>query len=256
MAQKVRGSNLGLRIGTFRGLGIGLRTWVFIFLPWGLVTLFLLVYGTLLARNAYLEHGPSSALLEVRKWYLLATTLLTLIGLYLLYRLLISWRKIDVFEDGLMYRLFALRHRSYHWYEITGIATFAKIFTVMEKELQTIPGGTIFTNTGYRIPLTNRIQNIPRLVELVKSKVYPRIWPKLLADYQSGKVICFGRISICSKYLDISKHQIAWNSILRLNVRSGYLIIESRDQHNYKIPIATIPNLELLLKLVEWDSNP
>lgn len=256
MTQQASGSNLGLRISTFHGRGIGLRTWVFIFLPWGLVTLFFLVYGTLLARNAYLEHGPSSAFLEIRKWYLLATTLLTLISLYLLYRLLISWRKIEVFENGLMYRLFSLRNHAYHWYEITGIVTFAKTFTLMEKELQTIPGGMILTNTGYRIPLTNRIQRIPRLVEIVKSKIYPLLWPKLLADYQSGKEVRFGRISICSKYVNISNHQIFLNSVIRFSVLSGYLIIESKDQYNYKIPISTIPNLELLFKLVEWGSNP
>jgi len=252
MSPQVDKVKFGRQIATFRGRSIELRTWVLIIIPGCLLTLSSYLYGMLLAGNAYQQHGPALALIRARSWFMFATILLVILAAYILYRLLISSQRFEIFKNGIQYRSIFLRRHAYYWSELSGIASSATRITFFGKDIQTIPSGVIYLYTGKSIELTNRFQNIPRLVEIVKSIIYPLIWPTLKSTFRSGGTAQFGRLTLTREHIQIAKKSIPWESVYRLRAESGFLMVELRDDSDQQIPISDIPNLELLLQFVDW----
>jgi len=239
-------------ITTFRGRTIELRTWALIIIPGFLFTLSSYLYGMLLAGTAYQQHGPALAFIRGRSWFIFATILLVILAGYILTRFLISSQRIEIFENGIQYRSIFLRRHVYTWSEMSGIASSATRFTFLRKDMRIIPSGVIYLYSGKSIVLTNRFQNIPRLVEIVKSKTYPLIWLTLKSSYRSGGTAQFGPLTLTREHLQIVKRSIPWEAINKLKTDSGFLVVELRDDPAQKVPISDIPNLELLLKFVDW----
>ncbi len=252
MNPQVDRAKFGRHIATFRGPTIELRTWVLIIIPGCLLTLSSFIFGMLLAGDAYQQHGPALALIRVRYWFLFATILLVILAAYILNRLLISSQRFEIFENGIQYGSFFIRRHAYCWSDLSGIASSATRITFFGKDIRTIPSGVIYLYTGKSIELTNRFQNIPRLVEIVKSKTYPLIWPTLKSTFRSGSTAQFGRLTLTREHLQIAKKSIPWELVYRLRAESGFLVVELRDDSDQKVPISDIPNLELLLKIVDW----
>lgn len=252
MSPQVDKSKFGRQIASFRGPSIKLRTWVLIFIPGCLLISSSLLYGMLLAGNAYQQHGPILAQIRGRSWFIFATTFLVILAVYFLYRLLISAQRFEIFENGIQFRSFFLRRHSYYLSDLSGIASSATRSTFFGKEIRIIPSGVIYLNTGKSIELTNRYQNIPRLVEIVKSIIYPLIWPSIKSTFRSGGSAQFGRLTLTRENLKIAKKIFPWESVDGLRVESGMLVVELRDDSDHQVPIAAIPNLELLLQFVDW----
>ena len=85
-----------------------------------------------------------------------------------------------------------------------------------------------------------------------KSKLYPLIWPQIQSAIRSGKACRFGRITISREAMNITNRTISWDSISRLHTEAGFLVVELHDDSSRKVPTINIPNLELLLKAVDW----
>jgi hypothetical protein len=254
--RQVADSNLGTRLAVFRGRPIGLITWLLLFIPGGLVIIFSYLYGTFLARNAYLEHGPALALIRAQYWFTGATILLILLITYFIYRLLTSLQRFEVCDRGILQRTRLLRKVIYRWGEFAGISSSATAITLWDKHIRTVPRGNLYLKNGKSINLTNRYQNIPHLVKIVKSKIYPLIWPILKSDFRSGRLVHFGRISLDNRDILISRSKIPWPSVYRIGVTAGFLVIELRDDSSHRVPISSLPNPELLLKIVDWGISP
>lgn len=245
-------TNLGQKIATFRGRPIILRTWILLLIPGCLLIFASYLYGMLLAGDAYQNYGPALAYIRSRSWFIFATLVLILLTAYFLYRMLISTQRLEVFEKGVQYRSFLLRRYSYDWSEISGISSSATRTTIFGREIRTIPSGVIFLYNGKSIDLTNNIQNIPRLVAIMKSNIYPLIWPTLKSLFRSGEAAHFGRLRLTRDYIQIARKRIPWTIVEGLRVDSGFLVVKLRDTTSQFVPISKIPNLELLLKLVDW----
>jgi hypothetical protein len=243
---------LGKHIASFRGRPIGAPTWVFIFMPGVMIISGLCLYGIYLAVSTYQRHGPALAIVRSQAWILLATILFILYAAYLIYRLLVSLQRIQVFEAGLKVRRFFLQSRSYLWSDISGISSSAVRLTFFGKPINTTPGGKIIFIEGRSVDLKRGYQGIPRLIKILKSKVYPLIWPQIQSAIRSGKTYRFGRISINREAMYISNRIIPWDTVLRLYTDAGFLVVELLDDSSRKVPTINIPNLELLLKAVDW----
>jgi len=248
----VKQSNLGPKIATFRSRPIGVQTWILVIIPWSLLTLFCFVYGMLLAGNAFQLHGPALALMRSRSWFALGSVLLILLITFILIRLMLSFQRLEVFKKGFRFRNSFLLQRSYLWAELSGITSSATRSTIFGKNLRTIPGGRIYPKSGRPIDLSKRIEGVPKLIKIVKSNIYPLLWPGLKSGFLHGEDIQFGRISLNKDYLKISKKKFPWSSVDKLWVDSGYLVVELREDSKGQVPISNILNLELLLKVVDW----
>lgn len=243
---------LGKKIANFRCRPIGFKTWLLIIFPAGLLTLFCFTYGALLAGNAFQQHGPALALLRSRGWFALGILLLIVLAIYLLFLILRSFQRLEVFSEGIRYRNRLFQQRSYLWSDLFGISTSATRSTLLGKNLRTIPSGRIIPKYGRPIELSNRLEGVPKLIRIIKSNLYPIIWPEMKTGFLQGENLHFGRISLDKNYLSIAKKKIPWNTIKKIWVDSGYLVVEMYRDSKGRVPLSQILNLELLLKVVDW----
>jgi hypothetical protein len=114
------------------------------------------------------------------------------------------------------------------------------------------------------------IENLPELITRLKARLYPRLQPGLRAAFQSGKPVSFGKVAVQQEGFIYHKTlagflpartRIPWDKINRLTVQSGDLVVELENHKGRRfprIPVSKIPNLELLLTLIDstqhWQS--
>ena len=244
--------DLGRHVATFRGRSIELYLWLLVFLPGIMLIIACYLYGMYLAAITYQQHGPALALARSQSWLLLATILLILLIAYFIFRTLIGLQRIQVFEGGLILRNFYLRHRSCQWKDLSGISSSATMHTILGKSLRTIPSGKIYPFGGRPIHISRDLLGVPGLVKIIKSNIYPMVWPQIKTAFRSGRTVNFGSIKINRKFLEIGKRSIPWDTISRLHTEAGNLVVELHDDSSQKEPTIDIPNLELLLKAVDW----
>ena len=252
MTSKRKHPGLGQKIANFRSRPIGFKTWLFVIIPTGMLTLSFFIYGALLAGNAFQQHGPALALLRSRGWFALGTVLLIVLATYLFFLILRSYQRLEVFSDGIRYRNRLLQQRSYLWSDLFGISTSATRSTLLGKNLRTIPRGKIIPKNGRPIELSNRVEGVPKLISIIKSNLYPIIWPEMKTGFLEGENLHFGRISIDKNHLSIAKKKIPWNRVKKIWVDSGYLVVDMYRDPKGRVPLSQILNLELLLKVVDW----
>ncbi len=251
MNRRINRSRHNPIIATFHGRSIDMRTWIFIIIPGSLLTFIFYFYGILLAGDAYQQHGPALAFIRARSWFVLGTILLVGTMAYFLYRLMISLQKIEIYQNGLQLKTNFLHQRSFHWSDLSGISSSATKFTIFGKHIRTIPGGKIIPNTGKPILLTNRYHDLPKLIRIVKSYIYPLIWPQVETTFRNGGSNQFGRVSLCQDFLQISNKKIPWEAVNKIWVDSGFLVVELRGDSKERVSISNILNLELLLKVID-----
>jgi hypothetical protein len=103
-----------------------------------------------------------------------------------------------------------------------------------------------------------RIENLPELVTRIKSRYYPRLLPRLRLAFHAGETLSFGPISIHKEHITMrsaSRMPVPWGKVNRVTVQSGTLVVELENSKNNpsitRFPVSKIPNLELMLSLIE-----
>ena len=219
-----------------------------------------LLYGFWRLRQGLLKFGPVAADQWSRPWYIL-TIVALLIFIYISFvRIQSSGHSVIVYEGGLGLRL--KRKQVFRWEEIAGISTETSGYHFLGIPLGLGYQGVIHPNTDKPIPLTNAIQNLPELLTLLKARLYPRLTPNMKANLDRGQWVYFGPIAIRRDGLAFRKRGkysssqvIPWLRLRRLDVISGYLVVELSDQPRRKLPVSQIPNVELLLQFIQQGVN-
>lgn len=246
---------LGRPLSIHRGLPLQWSELLFIFFPASLLVIAPLTYGLWRAWYAYTNFGPAAAGAWARPWYLFAMLALVPFSLLAVRRMFLASRYVAVHENGLRLRLSPFSNLPLTWDEITGVASAAYQDHFLGLELQLRPQLSIHTVTGRQIRLDGRFQKIASLTRRVKSNLYPRLWPAMCEQLHSGRPVQFGRLAVHPQAFYLGNRPIPWEQVTRLSIRSGYLVVESPAGGPLRIPVAQIPNLELMLQLVEWGIN-
>lgn len=249
--QQTRPENSPL-IATFPGQRIKIRTWFLVFFPGFLAVCLSSIYGIILARNAYLDHGPALAFTRAQPWFLSAVIGFIVLVSYFLYCLFGRLQKFKVFEDGIAIRSPFFSNRSYRWEDVSGITSGVEVKMLFGVKIRTEPTGRIFTYSGKELQLRNRFERLPQLMKLIKNKSYPIIWPSIKSKFRSGQPIEFGILGLDIRQITISGKKIPWSTIKGIKIKSGNLVVELRDNFSQKIPLENIQNLELFFKVIDW----
>jgi Family of unknown function (DUF6585) len=243
---------LGRKLTDFSGRAFRWIDWLILAFVFCATVILPLVIGAISFQQTISNFGSVAALTRSRFWLLLATIDFVVILLYLLYRLLIAYRTVEIFQNGLVIALLPLQHKEITWKEMSGIANATNELRLLDWTLDNRPQARIFPSVGKPIHLDHHITNLPDLIQQVKSQIYPQLWPDYCTQYQSGRSIFFGPITIHRDFIQIRNKKILWEKVSRLAVEGGYLNIVSPEQPLIKVEIKNIPNLELLLQLVAW----
>ena len=222
-----------------------------LFLPGLTAILAPLGYGLWLADEAYARYGPVAAEHWSRPWYFLAIGAGVIFFVLVIYRVRLSLASVKVHQGGVSIRTGIRSARSIAWGEIEGITTslvqeFFFGLTVRRK-YQT----RLILDSGKSIRIPDTLQNMMELISRLKANLYPRLFPKLLAEFRSGKRLAFGPLEIHAQGLSLDHQEISWPKVKRVDVYNGLLVIELNDRPARKLPVGRIPNLELVLQLID-----
>ncbi len=224
-------------------------------LPGILAVLCPLGYGAYIASYGYAHYGPVAAQFWSRPWFGLAIIALLIFLTLGIYRLIIARRFVALHQNGLLLNLSKRQRLTWDQIEAISSSTTAKKF--LSITLQTRYRGILFPNIGTPIQLDPTIENLPNLLTRIKAKLYPRLLTKLKAELHKGKWLYFGKIAISNtgvRIFDSAKQDtIPWEHVRHLTIQAGYLLIEQQDSQLIKYKIADIPNLDLLLEIVQSD---
>jgi len=250
---------LGGLIRVFRHRPLGWIEALLLILPGGFAVLTPLFYGFGRARYAARYFGPVAADHWSRPWYILAGIAFVVFLLAATYRLWRSRQYVAVHTGGL--RLNLAGQRALRWEQIAGITTDTVSYHFLSISTRPHLQGVIYPNTGKPIQLTKEIQDLPELLTILKAKLYPRLLPNLQANLNSGQWLHFGRLAIQNRGIKLLNHMpkqdqpIPWSHVTHVDVDSGFLVVELCDRPQLKLPVSQIPNIELLIQLIQLGVN-
>ncbi|OGO26904.1 MAG: hypothetical protein A2W33_04725 [Chloroflexi bacterium RBG_16_52_11] len=207
-----------------------------------------LVYGIIRFQYGYTKYGEIVAHLWGRPWFILAGFALITSLLLIVHRKRLASRFIALHENGLVLALST--KNAFRWEHLAGISASITRPGVVGWSPRQQYHATIYPNVGKAIQLNDDFIGFPECLTRIKAKLYPRIIPGLSANFQSGQWIYFGPVAIQVHKLKIQNNQYDWSQVETVRVESGYLVVEWINQNRQRIPIAKIPNIEILLHLI------
>ena len=244
---------------TRRSLGPLIATYRYRPLRWSEMLLYLglgllaigipLAYGFSRYRDGFNNHGELAAIIWSRPWFLLAVFALICCSLLIVHRLRLANRYIAIHQKGLflaLQQVFVLR-----WEEISGIATAAFQPNLFGIRRSVRYQAKIFPNLGKPIHINEAYNNLPECITRLKARLYPRLTNELKTIFLDGKWLYFGPVAIQRNSLQLHKKQIPWSEVSRVSVSKGFLVVELVDQSSKRIPVEHIPNIEILLQLLD-----
>ncbi len=253
-----RTKNLGTQIAVYRCRPFGGIGFKLLLLWGGLSVLAPLGYGFYRAMYAYTKYGPVAARFWSRPWYLLAGVALLLFIILLGQRLRRARHLVAVHQNGL--RLHLSRRQELLWGHISGIAAGAVESRLLGKTLRLRHRAELYPAIGAPIRLDDGLENLPELITRIKANLYPRLLPDMRQAFKEGKRLYFGALSISPAELRLQKKGsqpiiIPWEEVEEVTVQAGVLVVKAKDNAGIRLPVARVPNLELLLQIIQSGVN-
>lgn len=244
-------SRFGPPLACYRSRRLAGRDFLLFVIPGIAACLAPLGYGLWRAQIAYAHYGPVAAAHWSRPWYnlsILATVIFLALGLY---RLRLSLIAVDVYRKGISIRTGFGGARSFIWNDFHGLISSSIQEHFFGYPVRDSYRARLILATGHSIELPGSLQHLPELISRIKAKLYPRILPRLQAEFKSGAWLNFGPLAIQSQALRLEGKELPWHQVKHVDIRAGKLVIEFNDHSNRNISISRIPNLELVLQLIE-----
>ncbi|MBC8509482.1 MAG: hypothetical protein H8D34_31920 [Chloroflexi bacterium] len=227
-----------------------------IFLPGVVAVLAPFLYGLKRYLYAHANYGPVAATTWSSPWFgLAAITLIPLIWLAL-QRVRRSHRIATLHKEGIMIRWTGGQFYNKRWEDIEALLCDTVKNKFLGIALKTRQQLTILSHSGEKIRIDDRIPNLSELTERIKAKIYPRLLPQLRAALQKGDLLYFGPVILQKQAIKLREQGIPWDQVTSLSVVSGKLVVESKSNRKIKIAVGKIPNVDLLIQLLQEGVHP
>jgi hypothetical protein len=203
--------------------------------------------------GAYLRYGPA-VIYDLSSPPLIIALGLLVIGIILIgFAIANRNRCVMVYEKGLAY-YDRKGLQSMRWEEIGGF-----YLSIVRQLSFGIPTGTTYLYTvnklgGGKFFFDNRYERIQHLGSLIGRNILP-IQYQLAADvYNSGQAASFGPVLVSRSGLTVSKKTYPWNEIEQVSVQQGVFKVSKKGGGWFSgasTPVASIPNLEAMLSIID-----
>jgi hypothetical protein len=208
----------------------------------------------------YTQYGPIAAQSWSQNWLFWGMFVCAITLLITAWQIFRTRTRVILFRYGVQIHTPFRKPYSLHWENITGVASATIQDSLWGRILRIHHRLTMFTTLGKPITLDDRIDNLLELITRIKANLYPRLLPGLRAQYKAGQKLIFGPLSIHKYAITVRDKQIPWEAVNHITMSAGLLVVETRNQEAGKvkitrIPVMYIPNLELLLQIIQWDQN-
>jgi hypothetical protein len=242
---------LGKTLKIYRARPFSRRDFFQWFLPGLLLPLGFVAYGLWRQYLGYARFGTAPGESWGRPWFLLAALSLIPLILYMLRHLRRQRSGVSFNQNGL--RLLGLPGGPQHlfWTQIAGIAANHQRFHLFGLTLSEQHSALIFPTQGRAISLPGSLQDLPDLIEQVKQRVYPLLLPELKGRLQVGQWLHFGPVRLNKSQIYLKNRDFPWQQVKDIRVAGGTLQVQSEQNRQIRIACSRIPNLDLLLRIIE-----
>jgi DNA-directed RNA polymerase subunit RPC12/RpoP len=109
----------------------------------------------------------------------------------------------------------------------------------------------LLKSSGEKLILDEFLDDVEHLIQLIKNKVYARLYPPLAKQYDEGQAVTFGPVTVQrANGLTMGGKTYSWADIIEVKVHDGRLTARTRNDLKHEVHTKDIPNVELLCKLI------
>jgi hypothetical protein len=248
--------DLGPMIATYRDRPLRWRDLLVTFLPAVLAVLAPLAYGIWRTYYGLQKYGLAAAKAWGPPWFALSSLALIALLMLALVRVRRAHRIVSVHQDGLYIQHTGGRKHTLQWGEIRSIRAMTFDDTFLGKKIRTRHRTLLGLQEGKTIRLDSSINNLAELTSRIKAKIYPRLLRQLRLELEAREELYFGPVTINRDRLRFEPgrlreaKQLAWRQVRNITIRNGRLVIDSHNDNPLSVPVNRIPNLELLIQLI------
>jgi hypothetical protein len=207
-----------------------------------------LAYGVAVTATAYLRFGP----VVVEGLGLKPALLFALFftgGLVFLAFALLTWnRAVAVYDGGVAFRgLGSLK--SWRWGDV--VALYAAVRREAGLLTRARHRYTLENASGERATFDDRLAKVTELGALIGHRIVEMHYPPTAARFNAGERTAFGEVAIDQNVIEVKRRAMPWAGVEAVSVRRGFLEVRGRDRTHRGLPVADIPNLDVLLLLLD-----
>jgi hypothetical protein len=251
LAVSIENTETGVLVATFRARSLKRGGWLSLMIG-GLIGVLTPTWIGLRAYEAaFVQYGSVAAELRSRPWFIVGATMLVFFAFLILYWIANAKRFIAIYKNGVAFHLFPSRGHFFRWNDLAGISIEIVRTRLFGLTLSTQYQAYLFPNVGRPIHIPQKIKDLPELVSRIKASLYPRLKPAIFENFKAGHWVYFGPIAIQQKSFRINRRAYPLSELESINVTGGFLLVQFRNNGLHRLSILRIPNLELLLQLIQ-----
>ena len=213
------------------------------------IPLGLLGYGLWRVYLGYAQFGRAAMVSWGQPWFTSAAWAVIPLFILTVRAVWFARREVLIVEQGLV--PYGMGRKPIPWKHIEGLTIDDTRYHLLRLTLRTRYRVRLLPTTGKPITLDDRFDNLHGLAEAIKKRCFPRLLPELRAQLQANQWVYFGPLRFNRTQLEMGKRCVPWQQVHSLHVQAGMLVVELDGNRPVRILSAKIPNVELLLQLVE-----
>jgi len=207
-----------------------------------------LAYGLAASATAYNHYGWA-VVQELGRAPVLVFWLFVISGFLFGIYALITWsRAAAVYQGGIAFRTLSGLH-SWPWPDISAL------YISITRETGLFPRVRhqyILEHTsGEKATFDDRLDSVTQMGALLGRKIVDQHYPPVAAQFNAGELANFGQVSVDQNRIQIKGHSTIWDEVDFISVRRGYFQLHPKSSSAVGIPVAGIPNLDILLLLLD-----
>lgn len=134
------------------------------------------------------------------------------------------------------------------WEDVTGIVSKERVFSSGKRRSVTREHRYDVANRSGKTVVFHgeRVEDVKRLIEVVKRESYARRLPALQKRWDAGETLTFGAVRASREEIEAHGRRIRWKDVRDAAVKDGRLILTPADGRPLKVRVSKIPDVEML----------
>jgi hypothetical protein len=182
---------------------------------------------------------------------LFALGCLGLVANNLRYPLLYKGWHVYVCKEGFIFTT-GKKSEPFRWDAIAGVWLDLKSYRQYGMNVGTTYKYTVQRNDGEKLVLDDKFMEVDALGNTITQETTLHMLPRTLEDFNAGKVITFGPLSVDQQGVSNGKNTLSWSEVGGVVINSGRVIVTRRGKADnwLTMEVAKVPNVFVLDALV------
>ena len=217
------------------------------------ISLAVFLYGIFIAYQEIIQHG-AIVIGGTFFWPGLIALVTLFQGVWWLWLAFSRWKLAGaLYQDGFVFK----DHKgtqTWTWLEVNSMLT-----AIIRHYTNGIYSGTthvytIVSKNGRKLELRDSLSNVEQMARIIEEKTFPGLYAQDFQVFTSGKTLSYGIVDINRKGIQVRKTEYTWDQIEQIDLIQGVLQITKKDAGFFKttrLPVASIPNIRVLISILE-----